>query len=77
MPAYWELLADRLAKGGWSYGVKSGLYHDGRRVYVVDGHRDDGHRYVGHVEPVSEQAIGEVQGHFHPLFLISENTGFE
>jgi hypothetical protein len=31
MPAYWKLLADRLAKQGWSYGIKQCVTQDGRR----------------------------------------------
>ena len=46
MRAYWEMIADELARRGWSYGIKEAVEADGRRVCVVDAHRDDGHRYV-------------------------------
>ena len=46
MPAYWEMAADRLAKQGWSHGIKRGLSRDGRRVCVADAHRDDGPRHL-------------------------------
>jgi hypothetical protein len=35
MLAYWELIADRLAEQGWSYGIKAGLGRDGRRVLTL------------------------------------------
>lgn len=43
---YWELIADKLSKAGWSYGYLSYLDFQGRTIWNVDAHRDDGKRYV-------------------------------
>lgn len=45
--ARWEQTADRLAAGGWSWGSLQAVI-DGRLVWVVDAHRDDGQRFVAH-----------------------------
>lgn len=43
---YWETIADKLHKAGWSYGYVSALDPQGRTHWIVDAHRDDGKRYV-------------------------------
>lgn len=43
------------------YRITAGLNRDGRRVYVVDAHRDDGHRYVLSAETMLT-AFAELQG---------------
>lgn len=43
---YWEIIADRLSKSGWSWGCVAAVNHEGRGIFVVDAHRDDGKRYV-------------------------------
>lgn len=43
---YWETIADKLSKAGWSYGYVSVLDSQGRTLWNVDAHRDDGKRYV-------------------------------
>jgi hypothetical protein len=43
---YWEIIADRLSKSGWSWGCVSVVNAEGRGIFVVDAHRDDGKRYV-------------------------------
>lgn len=43
---YWEIIADRLSKSGWSWGCVAITADQGRAIFVVDAHRDDGHRYV-------------------------------
>lgn len=32
---YWEIIADRLSKSGWSWGVSSGFMH-GKPIFVAD-----------------------------------------
>ena len=39
---YWELVADKLSKAGWSLGWISALDREGRTIWIVDAHRDDG-----------------------------------
>jgi hypothetical protein len=39
-------LADNLSKAGWSWGCVSALDCEGRTIWIVDAHRDDGKRYV-------------------------------
>jgi hypothetical protein len=43
---YWEPVADKLSKAGWSWGCVSALDSRGRTIWVVDGHRDNGKRFV-------------------------------
>jgi hypothetical protein len=42
----WEIIADNLKKRGWSYGYVSAVDSQGRTIWIVDAHRDDGKRFV-------------------------------
>jgi len=42
----WEIIADRLKKAGWSLGWVSAVDSQGRTIWIVDAHRDDGKRFV-------------------------------
>ena len=42
----WEIIADRLSKAGWSLGWVSAIDSEGRTIWIVDAHRDDGRRFV-------------------------------
>src|SRR4029077_19217635 len=41
---YWEIIADRLHAGGWSYGIAEHLTKHGL-LFCVDAHRD-GKRFI-------------------------------
>lgn len=43
---YWEIVADKLKKAGWSLGWVSAVDSEGRDIWIVDAHRDDGRRFV-------------------------------
>jgi hypothetical protein len=43
---YWEIIADNLHKAGWSLGSVSVLDLEGRTIWIVDAHEDDGKRLV-------------------------------
>jgi hypothetical protein len=43
---YWELVADKLSKAGWSWGYVSAVDREGRTVWIVDAHRDNGKRFI-------------------------------
>jgi hypothetical protein len=43
---YWEIIADRLSKAGWSLGWVSAIDSQGRTIWIVDAHRDDGRRFI-------------------------------
>jgi hypothetical protein len=43
---YWEIIADRLSKAGWSWGCVAVVNGEGRDIFVIDAHRDDGKRYI-------------------------------
>jgi hypothetical protein len=47
---YWELVADKLSKAGWSLGWVSAVDSDGRTIWIVDAHRGDGKRFVARSE---------------------------
>jgi hypothetical protein len=36
---YWEIIADRLSKAGWSLGSVSAIDSQGRTIWIVDAHR--------------------------------------
>jgi hypothetical protein len=41
-----EVVADNLKKAGWSLGWVSAIDSQGRTIWIVDAHRDDGRRFV-------------------------------
>jgi hypothetical protein len=43
---YWEIIADNLSKAGWSWGWVAAIDSNGRTIWIVDAHRDDGKRFV-------------------------------
>jgi hypothetical protein len=43
---YWEIIADKLSKAGWSWGCVSAIDSSGRTIWIADAHRDDGKRFV-------------------------------
>jgi len=43
---YWEAIADKLSKAGFSWGCVSAIDSKGRTLWIVDAHRDDGKRFV-------------------------------
>ena len=47
---YWEIIADNLSKAGWSWGYVSAVDSEGRTIWIVDAHRDDGRRFVVHAD---------------------------
>ncbi|TMB81557.1 MAG: hypothetical protein E6J48_08140 [Chloroflexi bacterium] len=47
---YWEIIADNLKKRGWSLGWVSAVDSRGRTIWIVDGHRDDGKRFVARAD---------------------------
>jgi hypothetical protein len=36
---YWEIIANRLSKAGWSWGCVSAIDAHGRTIWIVDAHR--------------------------------------
>src|SRR4029434_3818880 len=49
-PKYWEIIADRLKKAGWSLGWVSAVDCEGRTIWIADAHRDDGKRFIGRAD---------------------------
>jgi hypothetical protein len=41
----WEIIANNLSKAGWSLGWVSAIDSEGRTLWIVDAHRDDGKRF--------------------------------
>ena len=46
MMKYWEMIADDLTLHGWTWGYVSLVDAEGRTLFNVDAHRDDGKRFV-------------------------------
>jgi hypothetical protein len=40
---YWEIVADKLSKAGWSWRCVSAIDANGRTIWIADAHRGDGH----------------------------------
>jgi hypothetical protein len=43
---HWEIIAGNLTKACWSWGCVSAIDSNGRTIWIVDAHRDDGNRFV-------------------------------
>ena len=41
-----ETIADNLSKAGWSCGWTAAVDSEGREIWIVDAHRDDGKRFI-------------------------------
>jgi len=41
-----KIIADNLSKAGWSLGCVSAIDCEGRTIWIVDAHRDDGRRFI-------------------------------
>ena len=39
---YWEMIADKLSKAGWSWGCVSAIDSNGRTIWIADAHRESG-----------------------------------
>jgi hypothetical protein len=47
---YWEIIANKIIKAGFSVGWVSALDDYGRTLWIVDAHRDDGKRFVARAD---------------------------
>jgi hypothetical protein len=47
---YWEIIADKLGKAGWSWGCVSAVESNGQTIWIADPHRGDGKRFVVHAD---------------------------
>ena len=47
---YWEIIADKLSKAGWSWGCVSAIDSKGLTIWIADAHRDEGKRFVVHAD---------------------------
>ena len=43
---YCEIIADRLSKSGWSWGCAAVINNEGRNIFAVGAHRNNGRRYL-------------------------------
>jgi hypothetical protein len=43
---YWETIVNSLKKAGWSLGWVSAVDCQGRTIWIVDAHPDDGKRFI-------------------------------
>ena len=46
----WEVIADNLSKAGSSWGCVLAIDSSGQTIWIVDAHRDEGKRFVVHVD---------------------------
>jgi hypothetical protein len=72
----WEIIADNLSKAGWSLGWVSALDVQGRKIWIVDAHRD-GKRFIVHAdEKLSAFVELERQALTVTFYLASIASGF-
>ena len=45
-------MADNFSKPGWSWSCVSALDSQGRTIWIVDAHRDDGKRFIVHADEI-------------------------
>jgi hypothetical protein len=43
---FWEVIADKLSKAGWSWGCVSAIDSNGRTIWIADAHRDNEKRFI-------------------------------
>jgi len=43
---YWEIIAGKLGKSGWTLGCVSTVDSNGQTIFVADAHRGDGKLFV-------------------------------
>ena len=48
MKRHWEIIADNLKQRSW--GCVSAVDCEGRTIWIVDAHRDDGRRFIVHAD---------------------------
>jgi hypothetical protein len=46
---YWELIADKLSKAGWSWGCVASVDREGRTIWVVAAERN-AQRFIVHAD---------------------------
>ena len=49
---HWEITADNLSEGGWSWGCVTTLDRKGRPIFIGDAHRGDGKRFIVHADEI-------------------------
>jgi len=80
---HWEIIADRLSKAGWSWGCVSAINSNGRKIWIVDAHRDDRRRYVVRADEKLtafvelESAIAESSRFTHQCTVKRDSAGAE
>jgi hypothetical protein len=55
---YRKIVADNLKKVGWSVGWVSAVDSEGRTIWIVDAHRDDGRRFIVHADEKLSAFVG-------------------
>jgi hypothetical protein len=60
----WEIIADNLKKAGWSLGWVSAVDSQGREIWIVDAHRDDGKRFIVNADDLKKRgwSLGYLKG---------------
>jgi hypothetical protein len=43
---YWEIIANQLSAGGWSWGMVECVTSRGVTIYCLDAHRGQSQRYI-------------------------------
>jgi hypothetical protein len=47
---YWQIIADKLSKAGWSWGCVATVDARGRTIWIAHAHRGDGKGFVARAD---------------------------
>jgi len=47
---YYEMIADKIAAAGWTYGYYQACDKRGLKVWIAEAHKDDEHKYIAKAE---------------------------
>ena len=64
MKRYWETIADKLSKAGWSLGWVSAIDSNGQTIWIVDAHLDNGKRFVVRATLLNASHCGKLVRHY-------------
>jgi hypothetical protein len=68
---YWEIIADNLHDAGWSLGWVAAVDREGRTIWIVDAHREDGKRFIVRADDILT-AFLELESAIHEFAVDSE-----
>ena len=63
---YYEMIADKMAAAGWTYGYYRAYDKCAREVWIAEAHKDDGHKYIAKAETLMTVFIELLNTNYNP-----------